>query len=106
MKQGMYKWVLIALLSCAFFFHQADRALFGLLTVPIQAELKLTDVQIGWINTVLSWTLAAMTVIAGFMGDRLSRKWLITVSLIAWSLMTVGMGFVGGFVGADRKSVV
>ena len=100
MKQGMYKWVLIALLSCAFFFHQADRALFGLLTVPIQAELKLTDVQIGWINTVLSWTLAAMTVIAGFMGDRLSRKWLITVSLIAWSLMTVGMGFVGGFVGA------
>jgi hypothetical protein len=22
----MYKWVLIALLSCAFFFHQADRA--------------------------------------------------------------------------------
>lgn len=100
MKHGMYKWVLIALLSCAFFFHQADRALFGLLTVPIQAELKLTDVQIGWINTVLSWTLAAMTVIAGFMGDRLSRKWLITVSLIAWSLMTVGMGFVGGFVGA------
>ena len=100
MKQGMYKWVLIALLSCAFFFHQADRALFGLLTVPIQAELKLTDVQIGWINTVLSWTLAVMTVIAGFMGDRLSRKWLITVSLIAWSLMTVGMGFVGGFVGA------
>ena len=100
MKQSMYKWVLIALLSCAFFFHQADRALFGLLTVPIQAELKLTDVQIGWINTVLSWTLAAMTVIAGFMGDRLSRKWLITVSLIAWSLMTVGMGFVGGFVGA------
>ena len=100
MKQSMYKWVLIALLSCAFFFHQADRALFGLLTVPIQAELKLTDVQIGWINTVLSWTLAAMTVIAGFMGDRLSRKWLITVSLIAWSLMTVGMGFVGGFIGA------
>ena len=100
MKQSMYKWVLIALLSCAFFFHQADRALFGLLTVPVQAELRLTDVQIGWINTVLSWTLAAMTVVAGFMGDRLSRKWLITVSLIAWSLMTVGMGFVGGFAGA------
>ena len=28
-----YKWLLIALLSCAFFFHQADRALFGLLTI-------------------------------------------------------------------------
>lgn len=95
-----YKWFLIALLSCAFFFHQADRALFGLLTIPIQDELHLTDVQIGWINTTLSWTLAAMTVVAGFLGDRFSRIWIITLSLIAWSLMTVCMGFIGGFVGA------
>ena len=96
----MYKWLLIAMLSGAFFFYQADRALFGLLTIPIQDELKLTDVQIGWINTTLSWTLAAMTVVAGFLGDRFSRKWIITLSLIAWSLMTVCMGFIGGFVGA------
>jgi len=95
-----YKWFLIAMLSCAFFFHQADRALFGLLTVPIQEDLKLTDVQIGWINTTLSWTLAAMTVVAGFLGDRFSRKWIITLSLIAWSMMTICMGFIGGFVGA------
>ena len=95
-----YKWLLIAMLSCAFFFHQADRALFGLLTIPIQKDIGLTDVQIGWINTTLSWTLAAMTVVAGFVGDRCSRKWLITISLIAWSLMTVCMGFVGGFWGA------
>ena len=93
--RGTYKWVVLALLSCAFFFHQADRALFGLLTVPIQAELGLTDVQIGWINTVLSWTLAGMAFIAGPVGDRLSRKWIITVSLISWSLMTFMMGFVG-----------
>lgn len=99
MKSG-YKWVLIALLSCAFFFHQADRALFGLLTIPIQEDLHLTDIQIGWINTTLSWTLAVMTMFAGFVGDRCSRKWVITFSLIAWSLMTVCMGFVGGFVGA------
>ena len=95
-----YKWLLIAMLSCAFFFHQADRALFGLLTIPIQKDIGLTDVQIGWINTTLSWTLAAMTVVAGFVGDRCSRKWLITLSLIAWSLMTVCMGFIGGFWGA------
>jgi len=95
-----YKWVLIAMLSGAFFFHQADRALFGLLTIPIQKELLLSDTQIGWINTTLSWTLAAMTVVAGFLGDRCSRKWIITISLIAWSLMTVCMGFIGGFLGA------
>lgn len=94
MKDG-YKWAMLAMLSCAFFFHQADRALFGLLTIPIQDELGLTDVQIGWINTVLSWTLAGMAFIAGPVGDRFSRKWIITLSLISWSLMTFMMGFVG-----------
>ncbi len=98
--KNAYKWFLLACLSCAFFFHQADRALFGLLTIPIQNDLHLTDVQIGWINTTLSWTLAVMTVGAGFLGDRLSRKWIITLSLIAWSIMTMCMGFVGGFLGA------
>ena len=72
--KGAYKWFLLALLSFAFFFHQADRALFGLLTIPIQDDLKLTDVQIGWINTTLSWTLAAMTVVAGFLGELISRN--------------------------------
>ena len=95
MRDSKYKWLLLGLLSCTFFFHQADRALFGLLTIPIQGELGLTDVQIGWINTVLSWTLAGMAFIAGPIGDRLSRKWLITCSLMAWSVMTFMMGFVG-----------
>ncbi len=92
--KSSYKWVMLAMLSCAFFFHQADRALFGLLTIPIQDELGLSDVQIGWINTVLSWTLAGMAFVAGPVGDRFSRKWIITLSLISWSLMTFMMGFV------------
>ena len=93
--KNSYKWLVLALLGSAFFFHQADRALFGLLTIPIQDELGLTKGQIGWINTVLSWTLAGMALVAGPIGDRLSKKGLITGSLIGWSLMTVVMGFVG-----------
>ncbi len=87
------------MLAATFFFNQADRALFGLLTVPIQEELGLTDIQIGAINTALFATLALVTPLAGVLGDRLSRKWIVTVSLIGWSLFTLLTGFVGGFVG-------
>ena len=80
-------------------FHQADRVLFGLLTIPIQEELHLTDLQIGWINTSLFCTLAVTTPLAGFLGDRFSRKWIITASLLFWSLMTACTGFVGGMCG-------
>lgn len=31
-----YKWELLALLSCAFFFHQADRALFSVVLLPFR----------------------------------------------------------------------
>lgn len=89
----VYKWFLLALLSGAFFFHQADRALFGLLTIPIQNELHLSDIQIGWINTAFCWTLGIMAFIVGPVCDRYSRKWIITLSLLAWSLMTFMMGF-------------
>jgi len=97
MKQ--YKWIMLALLSCAFFFHQADRVLFGLLTIPIQEDLHLSDLQIGIVNTSLFCTLAVTTPLAGFLGDRLSRKWIITASLLFWSLMTACTGFVGGLCG-------
>ena len=85
------------MLSAAFFFNQADRALFSLLTVPIQNDLGLTDVQIGAVNTALFAMLALITPLAGPLGDRFSRKWIITLSLAGWSAFTVLTGFAGGF---------
>lgn len=97
MKGGFYRWALLALLGCAYYFHQADRALFGLLTEPIQNDLGLTAAQIGWINTALSWTIAVVTPLAGLAGNRLDRKWIISLSLLFWSLATMGMGFASSF---------
>ncbi len=94
--KGGYKWLLLALLSLAYFFSQADRVLFGLLTIPIQEELHLTDLQIGFVNTALFMTLAFTVPIAGILGDRFNRKWVITVALMFWSLMTAVTGLVGG----------
>ena len=45
MKQ--YKWIMLALLSCAFFFHQADRVLFGLLTMIAFFIGSLSPLMIG-----------------------------------------------------------
>ena len=97
--RGGYKWLLLALLSLAYFFSQADRVLFGLLTIPIQEELHLTDLQIGFVNTALFVTLAFTVPLAGILGDRFNRKWVITIALMFWSLMTAVTGLVGGMCG-------
>jgi len=98
-RTSRYKWEVLALLSCAFFFHQADRALFSVVLIPIQTELGLTDGQMGEIGSWMFGTLAVMVPIAGFLGDRLSRKWIITCSLLFWSCATSVTGLATGLVG-------
>lgn len=99
MTSSRYKWELLALLSCAFFFHQADRALFSVVLIPIQRELGLTDGQMGEIGSWMFATLAVMVPLAGFLGDRLSRKWIITCSLLFWSCATSVTGLASGLLG-------
>ena len=95
---GLYKWWVVAMLGGAYFFHQADRAIFGVLVPYIQSDLALTERQLGHINTVLFLTIAVVTFIAGFLGDRFDRKRIITGSLIFWSVATMGLGFASSFV--------
>ena len=92
-----YKWAVVALLGGAYFFHQADRAIFGVLVPYIQSDLSLTERQLGHVNTVLFLTIAVVTFIAGFIGDRFDRKRIITCSLVFWSLSTMGIGFASSF---------
>ncbi|MBO5642577.1 MAG: MFS transporter [Kiritimatiellae bacterium] len=97
MRQGSYKWWLLLLLGGAYFFHQADRAIFGVLTPYIQQDLGLDKLQIGHITTVLFVTIAIATFFAGFIGDRFNRKWVITLSLLFWSVATAAIGLVRDF---------
>ena len=94
-----YKWELLGLLFLAYFFHQGDRAIFGIVLSSIKADLGLTDQQVGMVGTVLFLTLALMMPIAGYLGDIWSRKWIITGSLVFWSTATMLTGFVSGLPG-------
>ena len=92
-----YRWELLLLLSLAFLFNQADRALFGILSNPIQADLQLTSEQMGLAATVLLAVLAILMPITGWIGDHFNKKWIITFCLLFWSLSTMLTGLANGF---------
>jgi MFS family permease len=94
-----YKWELLFLLCGAFFFHQADRAIFGVVVSQIKRDLALNDGQVGLIATALFLTLALLMPFTGLVGDRFNRKWVITVALIFWSLATALTGATTGLIG-------
>lgn len=94
-----YKWELLVLLSCAFFFHQGDRAIFGVVLPAIKSDLHLTDSQLGLVGSVLFFMLAIMMPISGYLGDVWNKKWIITGSLISWSAATMFTGLATGLIG-------
>lgn len=88
-----YKWELLALLWLAFFLNQADRQIFSVVLPLIREDLGLTDAELGLIASALVWTYGLLVPVAGFLGDRFSRKNIIAISLIFWSVATLSTGF-------------
>ena len=87
-----YKWELLLLLWVAFFLNQADRQIFSVVLPLIKADLHLTDAELGLIASSLVWTYGLLVPVAGFIGDRWSRRNIIGSSLLFWSSATLTTG--------------
>lgn len=97
MKEGKkYKWEVLALLWVAFFLNQADRQVFNVVLPLIKADLDLTDVQIGSIATAFNLVYALLVPVAGYVGDIFSKKWIVTISILFWSIATMFTGLSSG----------
>lgn len=96
-RRDSYPWLLLAGLFAANWFYQIDRALFGVMLIPIQNETGLSDIEVGLCDTILFTVYACLVPLAGLVGDRFSRSRIIPVIVIAWSAMTAATGLAGGF---------
>lgn len=93
-----YRWELLVLFWLTYALHQIDRAIFGIQMKNIQTELHLTDFQIGLSVQLLFIVMAVLVPIAGYVGDRYSKKWVICFSLLFWSTATALTGTARGIV--------
>ncbi|MVM31210.1 MFS transporter [Spirosoma sp. HMF4905] len=92
-KTTGFRWELLALLWLAFFLNQADRQIFSVVLPLIRKDLGLTDAQLGLIASALVWTYGLLVPIAGFIGDRFSRRNILGFCLLFWSCATLLTGF-------------
>lgn len=99
MKQHRaYKWEVLALLWVAYLLNQADRQVFNTVLPAIRDSLGLTDTSVGLIATVFNLFYACMVPLGGWAGDRFSRKWVTTLSILFWSVATMFTGLANGVV--------
>ncbi len=91
------KWVILAALCVLFVVYTVDRALLGLLAIPIQEETGLSNVRFGVLSSAFFWGYALVAPFAGLAGDRFNRARLIGFAAVTWSAMTFLAGFSSGF---------
>jgi MFS transporter, Spinster family, sphingosine-1-phosphate transporter len=90
-------WVL-GMLFLVYAFNFLDRQIIAILAIPIQAELDLSDRQLGLLGGIAFAALySTLGVPIAWLADRTSRTWIITVSLVTWSGFTALCGTAQNF---------
>ncbi|MGN0191675.1 MAG: MFS transporter, partial [Candidatus Cryptobacteroides sp.] len=92
------KWEVLLLLWMAYLLNQGDRQVFNTVLPSIRDSLSLTDTSVGLIATIFNLFYALMVPLGGWAGDRFSRKWVVTISILFWSVATMFTGLANGVV--------
>jgi MFS family permease len=85
--------LLLAFMWFAYFLNYCDRQAVFAMFPSLKTDLAMTDQQLGLTGTVFLWVYAFGCPVAGHIGDRISKRILVVLSLIIWSLVTVATGF-------------
>ncbi len=87
-NSSRYAWFLIALLWVVGLLNYLDRQVIFSLFPLLQAEFKVSDAELGLLTPAFLWVYGIFSPLVGFLADRRSRKKVILVSLIVWSVVT------------------
>lgn len=92
------RFLVLGFLLVVYIFNFADRMLLGVMASPIKADLGLTDVQLGLLGgTAFALLYATAGIPIGWIADRRSRSWIITIALCIWSGFTALCGMASSF---------
>jgi MFS family permease len=87
-RRGVAWWVVVVLMLC-FTLSYVDRQILAFLVGPLKADLGLTDTQVGLLQGLsfaIFYTVLGLP--AGLLADRFSRRNVIVIGVVVWSLMT------------------
>jgi predicted MFS family arabinose efflux permease len=96
---GRQAALLVAFMWGAYFLNYCDRQAVFAMFPSLKVDLGMTDRQLGLTGAIFLWVYAFGCPIAGQIGDRFSKRRLVVLSLITWSIVAVATGCVGSAAG-------
>lgn len=94
MSRARSAGALVAFMWFAYFLNYCDRQAVFAMFPSLRADLKMTDEQLGLVGALFLWVYAFGCPVSGYLGDRFSKRLLVVLSLVVWSIVTIGTGLV------------
>ncbi len=85
-------WFTLLLLTAMNLLNYLDRYVVSAVLPLIKTELTLNDTALGTLATSFILSYLIFSPLAGYVGDRYTRKYLVCVSVFLWSLATIASG--------------
>ena len=85
------------LLFLLYFFDYADRVVVSSLFPFLKQEWGLSDLQCGMLTSVVYWSITLSTLPISIVADRWSRKHVVGIMAVFWSLSTAACGLARNF---------
>jgi predicted MFS family arabinose efflux permease len=83
---------LVAFMWGAYFLNYCDRQVVFALFPVLKSDLGFSNDALGLTGSIFLWVYGLGCPIAGYLGDRYSKRRLVVLSLTVWSLVTVATG--------------
>ena len=85
-------WVAVGLLWFVALLNYLDRLVITTMHDSVVSSIPMTEAQFGLLSSVFLWVYGILSPTCGFLADRFSRRRVIFVSLLVWSLVTWATG--------------
>lgn len=85
-------WILLLLLTAMNLVNYMDRYVVSAVLPLIKTDLALSDASLGTLATSFILSYLIFSPVAGYAGDRFTRKYLVSAAVFVWSLATIASG--------------
>jgi MFS family permease len=82
-------WTLTLLLTGLATINFLDKVVFGMVAVPLTAEMHLSPTQFGFVAGSFFWLFSTSTIVIGFLSNRVPTRILLLAMSICWAVVQI-----------------